>query len=83
VKLRLEKGLLFTSLTVHHRHQSLKLERVLIDTGSVGTLLQTEALESIGVGYEPEDAFHRVRGIGGSEFVFTKRLEWLNVGQLG
>ena len=32
--------------------------------------------------YEPEDFVHRIRGVGGSEFVFTKRVDELKVGGL-
>ena len=32
--------------------------------------------------YELDDFVHRIRGVGGSEFVFTKRVDVLSVGDL-
>lgn len=32
--------------------------------------------------YEPEDPVHRIRGVGGSEFVFCKRVDKLAIGEL-
>lgn len=32
--------------------------------------------------YEPNDFVHRIRGVGGSEFVFTKQVAELKVGKL-
>ena len=32
--------------------------------------------------YEPDDFVHRIRGVGGSEFVFTKRVDALTAGDL-
>lgn len=32
--------------------------------------------------YEPDDRVHRIRGVGGTEFVFTKRVDCLAVSEL-
>ena len=32
--------------------------------------------------YEPDDLVYRIRGVGGSEFVFTKRVDEVNVGDM-
>ncbi len=82
MKLRLERGLLLGQVLIEHDGKTLELDRVLIDTGSAGCVFQTEELQKIGVGFEPDDELHRIRGVGGSEFVFSKRLERIAVGQL-
>ncbi len=82
MKLSLERGLLFTSVTIVHKNQTLLLERVLVDTGSAGTIFQTEQLHKIGIVYELEDEMHRIRGVGGTEFVFAKQLGQVDVGNL-
>jgi predicted aspartyl protease len=82
MKLRLERGLLLCQVQIFHGDQTLELDRILVDTGSAGCVFQTEELRKIGVEFEPDDELHRIRGVGGSEFVFSKRLAHLQVGHL-
>ena len=82
MKLRIERGLPFAQITIVHAGQRLTLERVLVDTGSAGTIFQTAVLQRIGIEYSPDDEMHRIRGIGGTEFVFIKQLEVVEVGDL-
>ncbi len=82
MKLRLERGLLFGQVLIFHGGKRLELDRILIDTGSAGCVFQTEELRKIGIEFEPDDELHRIRGVGGSEFVFSKRLAHLQVGDL-
>ncbi|HSB72156.1 MAG TPA: retropepsin-like aspartic protease [Candidatus Methylomirabilis sp.] len=56
------------------------ISKVLIDTGSAGTLLSVDAVASIGLFPLPEDSLHTIRGIGGSEVVFSRRIDCLAVG---
>ena len=37
---------------------------------------------SIGLVYEPEDPVERIQGVGGAEFVFTKTVDFLLVGDI-
>ena len=46
-------GLPFIAVTLTHRGQSLTLQRVLLDTGSAGSLFATEDLLNINVRLEP------------------------------
>ena len=82
MKLRIEQGLLFTTVVLHYRERSLVLGRVLVDTGSAGTVFQVDQLEVIGLVQEPQDLIHRIYGVGGEEFVFSKEIEQLAVGEL-
>lgn len=54
----------------------------MLDTGSAGTLFHVERLMTIGLLMEPEDMIRRIRGVGGTEFVFSKRVDELSVGDL-
>lgn len=74
--------MLFTTVVIENDQQDLTLESVLVDTGSAGTIFQTEQLQQIGITCDLEDEMHRIRGIGGTEFVFSKKLEHLRVGHL-
>lgn len=60
----------------------MSLDNVLIDTGSAGTIFATDRLLEIGLEMAPQDVVYRVRGIGGTEFVFGKHVDALAVGEL-
>lgn len=57
----------------------MSLHRVLVDTGSGGTIISTDLAESIGIIAEEDDVIYRVTGIGGSEFVFSKRIDLIKM----
>lgn len=82
IPLKIEDGLLLSSITITHKGQTLHLERVLIDTGSGGTIISTDKASSIGILPEEHDTIYRVRGVGGSEFVYSKNLDQLSIGSL-
>ncbi len=82
MKLRLAQGLVYAEAAVTFRGRSLHLSDVILDTGSAGTIFAADRLLEIGVAPEPADAIRRIRGVGGTEFVFTKSLERLVVGEI-
>ena len=82
MKIRIKYGLPFISATLVHQSRRVTLKDVLIDTGSAGTIFSMDKVAGIGLTYEPEDIVHRIRGVGGSEFVFTKRVDELSAGDL-
>jgi len=47
--------LIHTSLTVTFRGKSLKIDNVIVDTGSSHTVISPDVLETIGVQYENGD----------------------------
>jgi Aspartyl protease len=82
MSLRLEDGLPYTTVTLWYQGRSLALANVLVDTGSAGTVFAADAVLAVGLHYEADDAVHRIRGVGGAEFVFTKQIERLSLGVL-
>jgi len=82
MKIRLQDGLPYVSATLVFRGEQLLLDDVLVDTGSAGTILSADKTLGIGVRYEPNDFVHRIRGVGGAEFVFGKQIDVLTVGEL-
>lgn len=72
----------FVTVTIRYKGRNLELDNVLLDTGSAGTLFHVERLMTIGLLMEPEDMIRRIRGVGGTEFVFSKRVDELSVGDL-
>jgi hypothetical protein len=82
MKIELRDGLPFVGVSVVFRGKSLDLPTVLLDTGSAGTVLSADRVFAAGIQMEPNDTIHRIRGVGGSEFVFAKRVDRLGLGEL-
>ncbi len=83
MKIRVKGGLPYISATLTYRGQQITLKNVLLDTGSAGTIFSTDEISVVGLTYEPDDFVHRIRGVGGSEFVFSKQVDRLSIGDLG
>lgn len=82
MKIHLRDGLPLISVTLQYRHEQMALNDVLLDTGSASSVFSADRLLTIGLIYEPEDTVHRIRGVGGSEFVFSKQLDRLSLDDL-
>lgn len=65
----------FVEVVVNFRGKQIKLNNVLIDTGSAGTIFNVNKLEAIDVKPEPNDVTRTIQGIGGLEFVYTKNID--------
>ena len=79
MKIRLERGLAYVEVFLTFQGRSLCLGDTILDTGSASTIFSADRLLEIGVVPEPGDALHRLRGVGGTEYAFTKRLDLLAV----
>jgi predicted aspartyl protease len=84
VKLDLEiiDNLPFVQLKVSYKGKIATLNYVIVDTGSGSCILKNEAIQELGIKPKPEDSLGLVKGVGGSEYVFIKRLDYLSVGNL-
>lgn len=82
MEIRLDGGLPYVSVILFHDGRQMNLEKVLLDTGSASTLFSADNVMEIGLKLERNDTVHRIRGVGGAEFVFSKRVEKLSLGQL-
>ncbi len=82
MNIRLQDGLPYVSVVLAHGGKQTELANVLLDTGSAGTVFSADKVLSIDLHYEPEDIVHRIRGVGGAEFVFSKQVERLLMGEL-
>lgn len=79
MKIQLKQGLPFIEMAFFHKGRELKVANVLLDTGSASTLLSAEIAIEIGLGPEPTDLIRGVRGVGGTEFVYEKRIDCIVV----
>lgn len=73
-------GLPFVEATITYRGQTERLSHILIDTGSAGTIFNVNGLQHIGVKPEPDDTVQVIYGVGGHEFVYTKSLDCISLG---
>ncbi len=82
VKLDLKYGLPFCKVTLVHNGKSIVLDNILLDTGSGGTILKMNKVDEIGITIEDDDIIESISGVGGSEFVYKKNIDCINVGDL-
>ena len=82
MKLHLVDGLLFTKVELSHDGRVLELDRILVDTGSGGTVFAADQVSDLKLYPEPDDKIRRIAGVGGSEYVFEKRIDALSVGDI-
>jgi Aspartyl protease len=82
MKIRLEHGLAYVEASLTFRGRNLRLTNTILDTGSSSTIFSADRLLDIGVVPEPADVLHRLRGVGGTEYAFSKRLDFLAVGDM-
>jgi len=82
MKIRLQDGLPYVTASLIYQGQQLSFGNVLLNTGSAGAIFSTDKVLTVGLTYEPDDRVHRIRGVGGAEFIFTKQVDCLAVGDL-
>lgn len=80
--LRIEENLPFTSLKIWHQDKSLELNNVLVDTGSASSILKLDLVEGIGIKAEPYDILGTITGVGGSELVYLKTIDIIEIGNM-
>jgi hypothetical protein len=82
MKIKIQEGLPYVTATLTYHDQHLVLDKVILDTGSVGTVFSTDRVAVAGLTPGAHDTIHRIRGVGGSEFVFGKQLDSLALGEI-
>ena len=80
MRLTLRDDLILVSVTVVYQGREVEVPDMVVDTGSATTMLSTDAVAQIGIVPELHDVLHVVRGVGGTEVVFSRRVDRLQVG---
>ena len=80
MQLTLRDDLLLVPVTVADRGRQVQIPDLVVDTGSAATLISTDAVAQVGIVPEPEDTLHVVPGLGGSEVVFSRRVDRPQIG---
>jgi len=81
MRLTLRDDLILTCVTITYKGHSADVPDVVVDTGSAKTLLSADYLAHIDLIPTPQDVLYTVRGVGGSEVVFARRVERVRVGE--
>ncbi len=79
MKLTLRYDLPFITATLTYHGRSLAIPHVLIDTGSASSVFATDAVRELGIIPSPDDRLRFLRGVGGTESVFTRAIDRLEV----
>lgn len=74
-------SLLFTTVRATLAGRAVDIPDVLVDTGSASTILDVDVVAELGIEPTPTDLLRGIRGVGGTEYVFTRRLDRLAVGE--
>ena len=77
----LKDNLPFTTVTISYKGDTIDIPNILIDTGSGTTILSADIVTSINIIPSPEDTLYTIRGVGGSEVVFSRKVDFLRVGE--
>lgn len=82
IELQLKYGLPFWSVKLNYKGKEIILNDILLDTGSGGTVFKMDKVEEIGITIEEEDTIETISGVGGSEFVYKKILDVIEIGEI-
>jgi predicted aspartyl protease len=75
--------LVFVTATLTYSGVSIEIADVLVDTGAASTVINADLAAQAGVYLSPADTLRRLRGVGGHEHVFTRRIDRLAIGDRG
>ncbi|RPJ37398.1 MAG: hypothetical protein EHM35_06515 [Planctomycetaceae bacterium] len=80
MRLLLKDNLPFTEVILNYRGVEIKIPDVLIDTGSASAILAAHLVAEAGIKPEMTDILYTIRGVGGTEAVFSRQVDSLQVG---
>ncbi len=81
MKIRMQSGLPYVQVSLVYAGQHKMLDNVLLDTGSAGTVFSADSVLDMGLQCQFQDVVHRIRGVGGAEFVYSKCIDRLSLGK--
>lgn len=80
MELALWHNLPFIKLTVAFQGQVMNVDQILVDTGSATTVLSADLMAQINIVPSLDDILYTIRGVGGTETVFSRQVDFLQVG---
>jgi hypothetical protein len=79
MQLTLKDDLPFITMTVAYRGAEIDVPNVLVDTGSASTILSADWMSQIGLSPQPDDTLYTIRGVGGTEVVFARQVDYVQL----
>jgi predicted aspartyl protease len=83
VQLILRGELAFVTASLTFRGKTVPVPDVLVDTGAASTVINADLAADAGVYLEAGDRLRMLRGVGGREYVFVRRVDRFAVGERG
>ncbi len=77
MRIEYQDGLLFVSLTLTYQGRTHTVDRIILDTGAVQSLIDRDAVAPLHLIPEEGDEIITMMGIGGAEHALRKRIESL------
>lgn len=81
MQLTLRDDLPFTRIGLTYAGNDIEIDDVLVYTGSATTVLAAHAVADVGIQPEMEDMLVTIRGVGGTETVYIRRVQAPRIGQ--
>ena len=75
MNINIEHGIPFIKANFKHNNNEIVVSNILIDTGAASSIISVDIALEIGLTPSPTDIIHRVRGVGGYEYVYEKVIE--------
>ncbi len=79
MRIELKDNLPFVSVTIAHKGESINIPNILIGTGSGTTILSADVVSPIHLTPLPKDIIYTICGVGGSEVVFARTIDFISV----
>lgn len=81
MQLALRDNLLFATVTLAYQGKQINISNVLIDTGSSRTIFAADMLSAIHLTPAVDDTLYIIRGVGGTEVVFSRQVDYVQLGE--
>lgn len=81
MQLALRDNLLFATVTLAYQGKQINISNVLIDTGSSRTIFAADMLSTIHLTPAVDDTLYIIRGVGGTEVVFSRQVDYVQLGE--
>lgn len=81
MRVTLQDNLPFTTIKISFQNIAIYIPNILVDTGSATTVIATDVVEPLQIQPTPEKSLYVIRGVGGTEVVFSHFLDYLQVGE--
>lgn len=80
MRIELSGGLLFTSMAITYKGKKKSIDKVVIDTGAVYSIVSPDVVNDLGIAFERGDKIVTSYGVGGKQYAFRKPVDRVTFG---